>query len=90
MDQKLDSICVLKHKPLLGTDSLIVMTLCEHYYRFTQIFNLYLWFYFKTLELLFVVNSGIVCYIVKMNSLPITAKPGKRESHFHNPALMHH
>lgn len=55
-----------------SSDSLIVRVLCKHY-RFTQIFSLYLWFYFKTLELLFVVNSGVVCYVVQTNSLPITA-----------------
>lgn len=36
-------------------------------------YNLYLWLYFKTIQLVFVENSRVVCGVVKMNSFAITA-----------------
>lgn len=43
----------------------------------SAVLPIYLCFYFKTLEFLLVVNSGVICCVVKMDSFPITAEPGK-------------
>lgn len=36
---------------------------------------IYLCVYFKTLKFLLVVNSGVICRVVKMNSFSIAAEP---------------
>lgn len=71
MDQKLDGIRVLKEKQLSLVCDDIIGTLNTE--NSLNIFHYYLCFYFKTLELLFVVNSGVFCCVVKINSLSITA-----------------
>ena len=71
VDQKLNGICVLKEKQLLAGDN-IIKTLWRRPLIHTTI-TIYLCFYFETLGLLFVVNSGVVCCVVKMNSFSIAA-----------------
>lgn len=71
MDQKLNGIYVLKEKQLLGGGNIIHLLGTRHFI-YTAL-PIYLCFYFETLELLFVVNSGVVCCVVKMNSFSVTA-----------------
>lgn len=50
-----------------------MMTIC------TDSSRLYLWIYFETLELLFVVNSGVVSGVIQMYTVSITAQPGQEK-----------
>ena len=71
MDQKLDGIRVLKEKQLFHSEY-IIRTICTRHLFVTDP-SAYLCFYFKTLGLLFVVGSGVVYCVVKMNCLSIAA-----------------
>lgn len=66
MDQELYSIQILKGKQSH-------QKLQHHSHGKVSASSIYLCWNFKTLELLFVVNSGVVCRVVKMNVFSVTA-----------------
>ena len=71
MDQKLDGICVLNEKQLFRSENTVWTTCTRH--LFVTDLLVYLCLYFKTLGLLFVVGSGVVYCVVKMNRFSIAA-----------------